>query len=114
LQAEEEVDEKQDELLKEAPLPENGSDSAPAKKAMPKSNSAAALADLRKKKERSGGGAAASEGELTVKESRATGRSPAAQSATRRLSICLCWYGPPQAVVLTGSSGPLQGTCHRR
>ena len=74
LQAEEEVDEKQDELLKEAPLPENGSESASEKKAMPKSNSAAVLADLRKKKQPGAGGAGASEGELTVKESRATGR----------------------------------------
>jgi len=43
----------------------------------PKSNSAAALADLRKKK---GAGGTASEGNLTVKESRATGRWPAADT----------------------------------
>ena len=76
VQAEEEVDEKQDELEKIAqPLPENGPDPAAEKKAaVPKSNSAAQLSDLRRKKQQNGGGAEASEGELTVKESRATGQ----------------------------------------
>ena len=91
VQAEEEVDEKQDDLLKEAPLPpEHGANGAADRKAPPpKSNSAAALADLRNKK---GAGATASEGELTVKESRATGQWPAVHTFCLSRDPVLVFY----------------------
>ena len=90
-QSEEQVDEKQDDLLKETPLPKStdGPATAPEQQRSPpqKSNSAAALADLRKKQGASG---TASEGDLTVKESRATGRSHCCQGLEHALRLaCL-------------------------